>query len=129
VSWSWSILSPLTAKEALDVMDRCNRDIEAYLEEHPDDEDAWGSELRGAWGIPDEASVVDAYGEYGLPLSDAVRERLATCRSSISIERPDELVTSPSSSPFCGACSKSSARGWACTMSIPSISRRQRSPR
>lgn len=92
MSATFRLLAPLLPREMLDLEAACEREVEAYLHEHPDCEDEWGEIVAGG-PLPTREEVVAAYRLYRLDLSDEVLERLDACQSSLSIDRPGDLDT------------------------------------
>lgn len=91
MSATWQILSPLTPREMLDLEAECTRVVTDYLDDHPDCDDAWG-ELGVGGALPTQPEVVSGYQRYRLALPKAILEKLAACRSSMTIDRPGDLA-------------------------------------
>lgn len=92
MSATYTLLSPLSPKEMLDLADHCRRTVEEYLAEHPDCDDEWGDMVPGG-SIPREPDVRAAYQRFRIPLPDDVLVRLRRCRSVLSIDRPGDIDT------------------------------------
>jgi hypothetical protein len=92
MSATYTLFSPLTPKQMLELAALCQHTLEEFLEQHPDCEDEWG-EMSAGGHIPREEEVVLAYSRYALPLDPEVLKRLARCRSTLTIERPGDIDT------------------------------------
>ncbi len=86
MSQVWLLSTPLSGAEALSLIDRCNDAIESYMEEHPDCEDA--CEVCAGGPLAAREDVVEAHRSYRLALPHPILDKLATCRSSIAMDRP-----------------------------------------
>jgi len=86
----WTILSPLSSREMLEVERECERALEHYLQLYPECADRWG-EFSAGGSIPTRSEVATEYHRYRLRLPDGVAARLASCRSVMTIERPGRL--------------------------------------
>jgi hypothetical protein len=87
MSQAWILFTPLPARDALELVDRCNETIEGYLEEHPDGDDEYGR-VAPTGPIPSRDEVVETYRRCRLTLPYATLDKLAACRSAIAIWSP-----------------------------------------
>jgi hypothetical protein len=92
MSATYTLLSPLSPKEMLELVERCQKAVDDYLEDHPECDDEWG-EIAPGGSIPAPARVRESYRSLRLPLDPEVLARLARCRSVISIDRPGDIET------------------------------------
>jgi hypothetical protein len=92
MSATWLILSPLSSKQMSDLEDECRRALDAFLDEYPDSDDTYG-EISAEGEIPSKEEVVRGHKRYQLKLPEVILERLAKCKSAMSIDRPGNLET------------------------------------
>jgi len=92
MSATYTILSPLSPKEMLELEESTQRALDDYLQEHPDCDDDWGEMSAGGF-IPTHDEVIAAYRQFRLELPPGVLERLSRCRSAFSIDRPGDIET------------------------------------
>ena len=91
---TWRILSPVSARDMLEVERECERALEDYLGRHPEAGKRWG-EFTSGGALPVRGDVEREYRRLNLRLPPPVRERLESCRSVMSIDGPADLRSSP----------------------------------
>jgi hypothetical protein len=91
---TWRILSPLSAREMLEVERECERSLEDYLRRHSEPGLRWG-EFSAGGSLPDRGEVEREYRRMNLRLPPTVRERLEGCQSVMTIDAPADLQSSP----------------------------------
>ena len=94
MSATWTIYSPLAPQRMRSLEEECDQAVEEYLEEHPDCDDQCGEVLADGQ-LPDADEVTRGHERYRLPLPAAILERLAGCRSAMTIDRPGDLDGDP----------------------------------
>ena len=91
---TWKILSPVSARDMLEIERECERALEDYLDHHPEHAGRWG-EFSAGGTMPVRAEVEREYRSLRMHLPPPVRQRLEACRSVMSIEAPGDLQSSP----------------------------------
>ncbi len=92
MSATYTLLSPLSQTEMIDLELECGRALDAWFTEHPDDDDDTG-EMGAMGSVPSLAEAQEAYAKLNLELDEAIEKRLATCRSAFTIENPGDIDT------------------------------------